>query len=159
MKVRAQKKMLKKVARKHAAAASKTAHNLISELTPSAKTRSETLSTLASGAASVASLLGGVWAVASSDVARDLLGDIKSFRRRNDTVGAGTWIAVGAGAAAVATGVAFFLGTQSGQKVREQVVAIAKPYFEKAARTAEDVRGEIATKANDGAGRAQSSIS
>ncbi|MEO8874838.1 MAG: hypothetical protein ABI461_04550 [Polyangiaceae bacterium] len=158
MKVRAQKKMLKKVAKKHAAAASKTAHKLVAELTPSSKTRAEAMSTLASGAASIASLLGGVWAVANSGVARDLFGELKGFRRKND-IGAGTWIAIGAGTAAVATGVAFFLGTQSGQKVREQVTEFAKPYFEKAIRTAEDVRGEMATKANDGAVRSQSTIS
>ena len=153
MKARAQKKMLKKMAKQHTAAASKTAHKLVDSLTPSAKTRTETMHTLASGAASVASLLGGVWAVANSDVARELFNDVKLFRRRNDYgKSAGTWIAVGAGAAAVATGVAFFLGTQSGQKVRQQVAAIAKPYVEKAMATAEEVRGEIAQKTSDGVG-------
>lgn len=151
MKARAQKKMLKKMAKQHTAAASKTAHKLVSSLTPSAKTRTETMHTLASGAASVASLIGGAWAVANSEVARELFNDVKLIRRRNDFgKSAGTWIAVGAGAAAVATGVAFFLGTQSGQKVREQFTQIAKPYFEKAIATAEEVRGEIGQKNTDG---------
>ena len=160
MKARAQKKMLKKVARKHAQAASKTAHRIVAELTPSAKTKRDALSTLAGGAAGVASLLGGVWAVANSELTRDLLGDMKLFRRRNDFgKSAGTWIAVGAGAAAVATGVAFFLGTQSGQKVRDQVTAIAKPYFEKAKEAADEVRGEIALKNTDGVSRSSNAIS
>ncbi|MEO7113729.1 MAG: hypothetical protein ABI183_25040, partial [Polyangiaceae bacterium] len=151
MKVRAQKKMLKKMAKQHTAAASKTAHKIVDSLKPSSKTKADTMHTLASGAASVASLLGGAWAVANSDIARDLFNDVKLFRRRNDYgKSAGTWIAVGAGAAAVATGVAFFLGTQSGQRVREQVAAIAKPYFEKAISTAEEVRGEMASKNVDG---------
>jgi hypothetical protein len=160
MNMRAQKKMLKKVARKHAAAASRTAHKIVHELTPSSKTKTNTLASLASGAASMASLLGGVWAVANSDVGRDLLSDVKMFRRRNDFgKSAGTWIAIGAGAAAVATGVAFFLGTQSGQRVRDQVATIAKPYFEKAIETANEVRDEIALKNTDGASRSSNAIS
>ena len=151
MKARAKKKLLKKAAIQHAEAASKTAHKIMHELTPSKKARAEAFSTLANGAASVASLLGGVWAVANSDVAKELFNDVKSMRRRNDFgKSAGTWIAVGAGAAAVATGVAFFLGTQSGQKVRDQVAKIAKPYFERAIETATEVRGEIASKNADG---------
>jgi hypothetical protein len=154
MKARAKKKMLKKAAIQHAEAAAHTAHKIVAELSPSKKTRADALSTLASGAASVASLIGGVWAVANSEIAKDLLNDVKLFRRRNDFGrSAGTWIAVGAGAAAVATGVAFFLGTQSGQKVREQVTAIAKPYFAKAIETANEVRGEIAPKNTDGVAR------
>ncbi len=151
MKARAKKKMFRKVAKQHAAAASKTAHKLVSTLSPSRRTKNEAMQTLANGAASVASLLGGAWAVANSDFARDLWSDLKVSRRRNDFGrSAGTWIAIGAGAAAVATGVAFFLGTQSGQRVREQVTAIAKPYFEKAIATAQEVRGEIASKNADG---------
>jgi hypothetical protein len=146
MKVRAQKKMLKKMAKQHSEAAAKTAHKLVDTITPSRKTRTETVQTLASGAASLASLIGGAWAVVNSDVARDLFNDVKALRRRNDSVKPGTWIALGAGAAALATGVAFFLGTQSGQKVREQVTAFAKPYFEKAIETAHEARGEIAAK-------------
>ena len=157
MKARAQKKMLKRVVKKHAAAASKTAHKIVHELTPSSRTKTNTLASFASGAASVASLLGGVWAVANSDVARDLLGEMKLFRRRNDFGrSAGSWIALGAGAAAVATGVAFFLGTQSGQRVRHQVATIAKPYFEKAKETANEVREEIAQKNSDGVTRSNS---
>jgi hypothetical protein len=151
MKVRAQKKMLKKMAKQHTQAAAKTAHKLVDSITPSSKTRVETMHTIASGAASLASLLGGAWAVVNSDVARDLFNDVKVLRRRNDFgKSAGTWIAIGAGAAAVATGVAFFLGTQSGQKVREQVSALAKPYVEKAIATAQEVRGEIVQKNADG---------
>jgi hypothetical protein len=59
-------------------------------------TKTESMQTLASGAASVASLLGGAWAIASSDLARDLWGDLKLFRRRDDFgKSAGTWIAIG----------------------------------------------------------------
>lgn len=151
MKARAHKKMLKRVAKQQAAAASHTAHRIVDTITPSKKTRAQTMQTMASGAASLASLLGGVWAAANSDIARELFSDVKALRRRNDFgKSAGTWIAVGAGAAAVATGAAFFLGTQSGQRIREQVTSIAKPYFDRAVETAHEVRGEIASKNSNG---------
>jgi hypothetical protein len=149
MKARAHKKMLKRVAKQQAA--SQAAHKIVDTITPSKKTRAETMQTIASGAASLASLLGGVWAAANSDIARELLKDVKAFRRRNDFGNsAGTWIAVGAGAAAVATGVAFFLGTQSGQRIREQVTAIAKPYYDLAVKKTHDLDAEITEKTTNG---------
>ena len=134
MKVRAKKKMLKRAAQR--------SEKVIKQIAPAAEsakkkvlsTSNATLSTIAGGAASLASLLGGVMAIAKTEVAQDLFRDILKLRRREPS--AAVLVAIGAGITAVVGGAAFFLGTERGQKLSHDAFERAKPYLDRAKETA-----------------------
>ncbi|MGH7327955.1 MAG: hypothetical protein ACREJX_06360, partial [Polyangiaceae bacterium] len=131
MKARASKKMLKRAARRSG--------RVIKQITPVAKnkvlsTSNATLSAIAGGAASLASLMGGVMAVAKSEIAHDLYRDLMKLRRREPSTA--TLVAVGAGIAAVVGGAAFFFGTERGKKLSHEAFEAAKPYIDRAKDTA-----------------------
>lgn len=129
--MKTRKKMMKRAA--------KTTQSLISDVKPfmrsASKASHSTMSTLAEGAASLASLVGAASAVVKSDVVQDLVSQATRFRRRNET-STGTLVAIGAGVAIVAGGLAYLLGTERGQKLRSDVIERAKPYFDRAKETA-----------------------
>ncbi|HEX7665176.1 MAG TPA: hypothetical protein VF407_11710 [Polyangiaceae bacterium] len=131
--------------------ASKTTQHLIDDVKPyvrsASKASQSTMSTIAEGAASLASLVGAASAVVKSDVVQDLMSQANRFRRRNDT-STGTLVAIGAGVALVAGGLAYMLGTERGQKLRAEVADLAKPYFERAKETAIHVSDSFQTQMN-----------
>ncbi len=141
----ARKKMMKRAA--------KTTQNMISDVKPfmrsASKASQSTMSTLAEGAAGLASLVGAAGAVMKSDVVQDLVHQAGRFRRRNKT-STGTLVAIGAGVAIVAGGLAYLLGTERGQKLRAEVVDRAKPYFERAKETAMHVSDGLSSEDKDG---------
>lgn len=134
MKARAKKKMLKRAAQRSG--------KVIRQIGPAAEsaknkvlsTSNATLSTLAGGAASLASVLGGVVAIAKSEVAQDLYRDIMKLRRREPSTA--LFVALGAGITAVVGGAAFFLGTERGKKLSHDAFERAKPYIDRAKETA-----------------------
>ena len=139
MKARARKKMMKKVASR--------SRDIVSQAKPAATkaakklsaTSSSTFSTLAGAAAS---LIGSAVAIAKTDFAHDIFDEIRSYRRKDNT-NTVVLVAIGAGVAVAASGIAFFLGTERGMKLREEVVDLAKPYLEKAKETASEVRSSL----------------
>ncbi|MEO9142589.1 MAG: hypothetical protein ABI332_09965, partial [Polyangiaceae bacterium] len=132
--------------------AAKTTQSLISDVKPymrsATKASQSTFSTITEGAAGLASLVGAAGAVMKSDMVQDLVHQAGRFRRRNET-STGTLVAIGAGVAIVAGGLAYLLGTERGQKLRTEVMDRAKPFFEKAKETATHVSDGLSSEAKD----------